>query len=110
MKSQITGKILRIYTGNSDRWQGRPLHTAILARAVDEGLSGATVVSGIEGFGSHGHIHTAALLDVSTGLPVIVEIVDTAARIAAFLPVIDEMMTEGAVSIQDCTIIRYSKD
>jgi PII-like signaling protein len=96
-----------IYIGNSDRWHGQPLYNAIVLRARKEGLAGATVTEGIEGFGANSRIHRAAILDLSTDLPVVVEIVDIPERIQKFLPILDEMVTEGLVTVQDCEILRY---
>jgi PII-like signaling protein len=107
MKIEGAGKILRIYTGNSDKWHGEPLHSAILYRAKQEGLAGATVIEGFEGFGANSRIHRASILDISTDLPVVIEIVDCAERIAHFLPLLDEMVTEGLILVQDCEIIKY---
>ncbi|HLK56737.1 MAG TPA: DUF190 domain-containing protein [Chthonomonadaceae bacterium] len=107
MKIEGPAKILRIYIGNSDCWYGQSLHGAIVARARQEGLAGATVTTGIEGFGANSRIHRASILDLSTDLPVVIEIVDIAERIERFLPLLDEMVTEGLVVVQDCEIMKY---
>ncbi|MCC6442255.1 MAG: DUF190 domain-containing protein [Armatimonadetes bacterium] len=106
---KITGaaKALRIYIGESDQWHGQPLHTAIVFRARQEGMAGATVIKGFEGFGAHSRIHTANLLRLSEDLPVIVEIVDIADRINAFLPLLDEMVQEGLITLHDVEVIKY---
>lgn len=109
---KITGpaKAVRIYIGESDTWHGRPLHLAIVHRARESGLAGATCIKGFEGFGAHSRVHTAMLLRLSEDLPVLVELVDTEERVAAFLPVLDEMVHEGLITIQDVEIIKYVAD
>jgi PII-like signaling protein len=101
------GKLLRIFIGESDRWHGRPLYQAIVERAREEGLAGATAVRGIEGFGAKSHLHTARILRLSEDLPVVIEIVDTAERIDALLPLLDEMVEDGLVTIEPVHIVSY---
>ncbi len=101
------GKLLRVFIGESDRWHGRPLYQAIVARAREEGLAGATVTRGIEGFGAKSHLHTSRILQLSSDLPVVVEIVDTAERIEALLPLLDEMVADGLVTIEPVHIVSY---
>lgn len=107
MKIEGPGKLLKIYVGESDRWHGQALYDAIVGKARREGLAGATVSRGIEGFGANSRIHTASILRLSEDLPVVIEIVDTAERIERFLPQLDEMVTEGLISIQECDIVKY---
>ncbi len=107
MKIQGPAKLIRIYIGETDQWHGQPLYNAIVERARKEGLAGATVTRGIEGFGAHSRIHTASILRMSEDLPLKIEIVDIAERIDRFLPLLDEMVTEGLITIQDCEIIKY---
>jgi uncharacterized protein len=107
MKSESTGKLLRIFIGESDRHAGQPLYTAIVERARREGLSGATVFKGIEGFGGHSVVHAARIFDLSTDLPVLIEIVDTEEKIAAFVPVLDEIVHEGLITMETVQVIRY---
>jgi PII-like signaling protein len=102
-----TGKRLTIYCGESDRFGRRPLATAIVERARDEGLAGATVLRGIEGFGASSHLHTTRFLSLSDDLPVVIELVDQEDRIRAFLPLVDEMLTDGMVSLEDVEISIY---
>ncbi|MCO5177825.1 MAG: DUF190 domain-containing protein [Thermomicrobiales bacterium] len=104
---QEAGKRLRIYIGESDTWHGRPLFQEIVEMAHREGLAGATVVRGIEGFGAHSRIHTARVLRLSEDLPVVVDIVDSAERIERILPILDEMVSEGLVTISDVTVVMY---
>lgn len=106
-KVEGEGRLLRIFIGESDRWQGVPLHEAIVRRAREEGLAGATVLRGIEGFGAHSRVHTARILRLSTDLPIVVEIVDRPERIDAFLPLLDEMVAEGMMTLETVRIIAY---
>jgi PII-like signaling protein len=107
MKIEGAGKLIRIYIGSADKWHGQPLYNAIVMRAKQKGLAGATVTEGIEGFGANSRVHRASLLDISTDLPIKIEIVDLAERIAGFLPLLDEMVTEGLITVQDCEIVKY---
>jgi uncharacterized protein len=107
MRIEGEGKLLRIFVGESDTWHGKPLYQAIVERVRTEGLAGATVVRGIEGFGADSRIHTSRILRLSEDLPVVIEIVDTAERIDAILPVLDEMVTEGMVTLERVEIIAY---
>ncbi|HEU4948353.1 MAG TPA: DUF190 domain-containing protein [Kribbella sp.] len=106
---RLTGTALRltIMVGESDRWHHRPLYTEIVHRAHAAGLAGATVLRGVEGFGASNRIHTTRLLSLSEDLPVVVLIIDTHDRIRAFLPQLDELVTEGLVILDDCEVIRY---
>jgi PII-like signaling protein len=101
------GKLLRIFVGESDLWHGRPLYQAIVERVREHGLAGATVVRGIEGFGAHSHLHTARILRLSADLPIVIEMVDTADRIEAVLPLLDEMVGEGLVTIEPVHVVTY---
>lgn len=106
---RLTGTALRltIMVGESDQWHHKPLFTEIVHRAHKAGLAGATVLRGIEGFGASNLIHTTRLLSLSEDLPVVVVIVDTHDRIRAFIPQLDELVTEGLVILDDCEVIRY---
>ena len=101
------GKLLRIFIGESDTWHGKPLYQAIVERVRGDGLAGATVIRGIEGFGSSSRLHTSRILRLSEDLPVVIEIVDTAERIDAVLPVLDEMVSEGMVTVERVDVIAY---
>ena len=107
MKIEGTGKLVRIYIGESDQYHGQALYNAIVARMKAEGIAGATVTRGIEGFGANSRIHTAAILRLSDDLPVQIEVVDTEERIRKVLPILDEMVTEGLITMHDCEIIKY---
>jgi hypothetical protein len=101
------GKLLRIFIGESDTWHGKPLYQAIVERVRERGLAGATVVRGIEGFGAHSHLHTSRILRLSEDLPVVIEMVDTADRIDAVVPLLDEMVSEGLVTIEPVHVLTY---
>ncbi len=107
MKIEGQGKLLRIYVGESDRWHGRPLYQAIVERVRKEGLAGATAIRGIEGFGADSRLHTSRILRLSEDLPVLIEIADTAERIERIFPLLDEMVTEGLVTLENVEIIAY---
>ena len=107
MKLAGPGKLLRIFVGESDRRGGQPLYTAIVERARAEGLSGATVFKGIEGYGGHSVVHAARVFDLSNDLPVLIEIVDGEEKIRAFIPILDEYVNEGLVTLESIEIIRY---
>jgi PII-like signaling protein len=106
-RMQGEGKLLRIFIGESDTWHGRPLYEAIVARVREEGLAGATVLRGIEGFGAHSRIHSSRILRLSEDLPVVVEIVDTAENVDRVLPLLDEMVSEGMVTLERVEVIAY---
>jgi PII-like signaling protein len=107
---KITGsaKRLRIYIGETDRWKGQPLYHAIVQKAKEFDLAGATVIRGLEGFGANSRIHTARIVDLSSDLPVLIEIVDSEEYIAKLLPFLDETVQEGLVTIDDIEIIKYA--
>ena len=107
MKLEREGKLLRIFIGENDRWEGKPLFEAIVLKVREMGGAGATVLRGIEGFGAQSRIHTARILRLSEDLPIVVEIVDTAERIDALLPILDTMVRDGLVTIEDVHVVRY---
>jgi len=107
MRIEGPAKLVRIYVGESDSWHGKALYDAIVERARKEGLAGATVTRGMAGYGAHSRIHTASILRLSEDLPVKIEIVDVAERIELFLPILDDMVKEGLITIQDCEVIKY---
>ncbi len=109
MKVPENGVLLRIFIGESDREPGRdrPLYEAIVRRAREAHLAGATVLRGPMGFGRHSRMHAAKLLELSTDLPIVIEIVDAENTIEAFLPVVDELVTEGLVTLEAVRIVRY---
>jgi len=107
MKTEIEAHLVRIFTGESDRWEGRPLYEALVRAAREQGLAGATALRGIEGFGTRRRIHTVRILHLSEDVPIVVEIIDRPERIAAFLPTIDKMVAEGTVTIEKVHAITY---
>jgi PII-like signaling protein len=103
------GVLLRIFIGESDRERSgdRPLYEAIVERAREAHLAGATVLRGPMGFGRHSRMHAAKLLERSTDLPVVIEIVDAEEKVNAFLPVVDELVTEGLVTLEAVRVLKY---
>jgi len=100
--------LLRIFIGEDDRSrEGRPLYEAIVLKARDVHLAGATVLRGPMGFGHNSQLHTTKILRLSEDLPLIVEIVDTEAKIKAFLPMLDSMMTSGLVTLEKVQVLQY---
>jgi PII-like signaling protein len=98
------GYLLRVFIGESDKKDGIPLYEWIVRRAKKEGIAGATVLRGIEGYGGHSHIHTARILQLSTDLPVIVELIDTLDKIDAFMPILEETLDGGLVTQEKARI------
>jgi PII-like signaling protein len=98
---------LTIFIGEGDMWHHKPLYTEIVHRAHHAGLAGASVLRGIEGYGASSRIHTSRLLSLSEDLPVAIVIVDVEERIRAFLPQLDELVSEGLVMIDPVEVIRY---
>lgn len=107
MKLPHEAELLRIFVGESDRFEGRPLYEAIVRQARQRGMAGATVLRGVMGFGAHSRMHTAKILRLAEDLPMIVEIVDTPERIAEFLPKLDAMIAEGLVTLERARVIAY---
>ena len=101
------GYLLRIFVGESDKVGHRPLYEEIVLKAREQGLAGATVLRGVMGFGKHSILHTAKILRLSEDMPMIVEIVDSLEKIEKFLPVLDEMITDGLVTLEKVRVIHY---
>jgi uncharacterized protein len=101
------GYLLRIFVGESDRHGHHPLYEAIVLQAREAGLAGATVVRGVMGFGKHSVLHTAKILRLSEDLPMVVEIADSLDKIEQFLPVLDQMITDGLVTLERVRVIQY---
>ena len=101
------GYLLRIFIGESDKHGHHPLYEAIVLKAREMGLAGATVTRGIMGFGKHSIIHTAKILRLSEDLPMIVEIADSLENIERFLPILDEMIKDGLVTLERVRVIQY---
>lgn len=107
MKLPRDGYLLRIFIGESDRWHGKPLYEAIVLKARELHLAGATVLRGPMGFGGHSRIHTTKVLRLSEDLPIVVEIVDGKDKIDMLLPYIDEMLKDGLVTLEKVQVIQY---
>ena len=101
--------LLRIFVGEDDRCDGGPLYEAIVLKAKEAGLAGATVLRGPMGFGASSHLHTTKILRLSQDLPLVIEIVDSNDKIAAFLAVLDAIMGSGLVTLEKVQVIRYGK-
>ena len=108
--TRLTGSALRltVLIGESDTVNHRPLYAEIVHRAHAAGLAGASVFRGIEGFGASSRVHTTRLLSLSEDLPVAVVVVDTEERVRAFLPQLDELVTEGLVTLEPCEVVTYT--
>jgi PII-like signaling protein len=101
------GYLLRIFVGESDRHGHRPLYESIVLQAREAGLAGATVLRGVMGFGKHSILHTAKILRLSEDMPMIIEIVDSLDNIEKFLPVLDDLIKDGLVTIEKVRVIHY---
>ena len=99
--------LLRIFIGESDRWEHKPLYEAIVLKARELHLAGATVLRGLMGFGKSSRLHTAKILRLSMDLPLVIEIVDSEERIQSFLPVLDKMMGGGLLTLEKVKVINY---
>ena len=102
--------LLRIFLGESDRWEHKPLYEAIVLAAREAHLAGATVLRGPMGFGKSSRLHTAKILRLSMDLPLVIEIVDSEEKIQAFLPMLDQMMKGGLVTLEKVRVIHYRAD
>ena len=107
MKISEDGQLLRIFIGESDRWHGKPLYEAIILKAREMGIAGATMLRGLMGFGAASRIHTAKILRLSQDMPIVIEIVDSADKIDSLLPIVDEMVQEGMVTVERVRVIQY---
>jgi PII-like signaling protein len=100
-----TGKRMRIFIGEAEEWQGKPLYRAILELAQRQGVAGATVMRGIEGFGPEHHLSSDRLPDIADNLPLIVEIVESEEKIEELLPLLDRMVQRGMITIAPVEIV-----
>ncbi len=107
MRVPREGKLLRVFLGERDRSDGRPTYEAVVRLARSEGLAGATVLRGVEGFGHSSRLHTAKILRLSEDLPMVVEIVDAAERIDAFLPKLEGLVRGGLVTVERAEVLVY---
>src|SRR6476661_7758744 len=106
MKIPEQGCLLRVYIGESDHWHGKPLYEALVLKARELGLAGATVLRGPMGFGANSHLHTAKILRLSLDLPIVIEIVDSEEKVRLLLPFLEEMVLEGLVTLEDVQVIK----
>jgi PII-like signaling protein len=99
--------LVRIFIGESDHWEGRPLYQAIVQRLRELGIAGCTVLRGIEGYGAHARLHTARILRLSEDLPIVIEAVDREDRLRAVLPEIDAMVGDGLITLEHVEVLAY---
>ena len=107
MSLPTEGKLLRIFVGEADHWHGKPLYEAIVMKARELHIAGATVLRGPMGFGANSRLHTTKILRLSEDLPMIIEIVDAKEKIDELMPHIDEMVQEGLVTLEPVQVIQY---
>ncbi|HAP44795.1 MAG: hypothetical protein A2087_03270 [Spirochaetes bacterium GWD1_61_31] len=110
MHSRETDVLLRIIIGENDRYKGKPLHEAIVLKARELDLAGATVLRGIMGFGADSRIKSARVLGVSTDLPIVIEIVDRPENVERLMPFLDEAIVEGLVTSETVSVVKYRHD
>jgi PII-like signaling protein len=99
-------KQLTLFVNSTDQWHGQPLYSAIVRHCLDHGIAGATVVRCIEGYGSHHHLHTTRLLQLSEDLPVRIEVIDTPEKVAKLLDALDGMIDGGLTTIRDADVVK----
>jgi PII-like signaling protein len=107
MKIPEEGYLLRIFVGESDKHGHHPLYESVVLRARENGLAGATVLRGVMGFGKNSILHTAKILRLSEDLPMVVEIVDSLEKIEKFLPQLDEMISDGLITVEKVRVLHY---
>ncbi|MCK5701229.1 MAG: DUF190 domain-containing protein [Cyclobacteriaceae bacterium] len=107
MKIPETGVLIRIFIGESDTYKGIPLYEAIIKRARELNMAGATVIRGIMGFGATSRIHTSKILRLSEDLPIVIEMVDSEERINNLTPFLDEHVKEGLITMENIKVIKY---
>jgi PII-like signaling protein len=107
MKLPEEGTLLRIFIGETDSYNGKPLYEQIVLKARELNLAGATVVRGIMGFGADSRMHTAKILRLSENLPIIIEIVDTEENLQKLQPFLDETVEEGLITLEKVKVIKY---
>jgi hypothetical protein len=110
MRIEGTALLLRIFVGESDKWQGKNLYLAILELLRERGIAGATVLRGIEGFGAKQHRHSTRILSLSLDLPIVIEAVDREDKIRAILPDLDAMIGDGLVVMQPVEVVAHRSD
>ena len=110
MKIPSDGKLLRIFVSEQDKWKSLPLYEAIVMEARKLHIAGATVLKGCLGYGCKSHMHTAKILRLSEDLPMVVEIVDSEEKINSFLPLLDQMVPEGLITLEKVNVVMYRHD
>jgi PII-like signaling protein len=101
------GMLLRVFIGESDRWENAPLYEAVVRKVRELGLAGATVLRGTEGFGAHSVVHKARMLEMSADLPIVVEIVDSRTKVESLVPHLDAMVGEGMITLENVRVLAY---
>jgi len=109
LSNRITGTLLRIFIDEDDRYEGRPLYMAIVDALKAAGFTGATVLKGIEGFGTHKTVHAARTFDMSTNLPILIEVIEEDAKVMAFIPALREMIVEGLITLEKIELMRIGQ-
>jgi uncharacterized protein len=104
------GQLLRVFVGESDIWEGQPLYRAVVHKAKELGLAGATVLRGAMGFGANSRVHTSKIMELSTDLPILIEIVDAADKVQSLLPFLDDVVKEGMITVEAVKVLRYRHD
>lgn len=104
-----TGQVLRVFVGETDKYQGVLVYEWLLKKAKEHGLAGGTAVRGIAGFGAHSQMHSSKILDISANLPVVIEIIDMPDKIEQFLPFVEEAIKEGLATIEPAQIRLFRK-
>jgi uncharacterized protein len=110
MRDQFQARMLRIHFGEGDKWQGKPLHEAIVAKCIELGMAGATVYRGIEGYGASTRIHHSSYFRFSKDAPIMLTVIDKEDQIEKLIPHLDAMVEEGLVAMSRVEVIRYSRD
>lgn len=109
-KQAVTGTLLRIFVDEEDRLHGKPLYEAIVEALRENGFAGATVLKGIAGFGNHKRLHSARVVDFSSNLPVLIEVLDREEKIRSFIPTLHEMVNEGLITLESVQLFPISKE
>ncbi|MDD5258387.1 MAG: DUF190 domain-containing protein [bacterium] len=107
MKLPEEGMLLRIFVGETDKYQGKPLYEQIVLKARELNMAGATVMRGIMGFGADSRMHTSKILQLSNDLPIVIELVDVQEKIDLLMPFLDETVTEGLITLEKVKVIKY---
>ncbi len=109
MSERARGKLLRIFVDEEDRYDGKPLYMALVDELKAAGFTGATVLKGIEGYGIHKTLHTGRTFDMSTNLPILIEVIEEEAKVIALLPTLRAMIDEGLITLESLELVRISR-